>query len=203
MSAYLFSIYNEDGLKKIPEMCRKAREQLTKIKECYERLIDIVPDNEFHKYNNFFRYQTGRAAHLVLFLVYLETGKLCSRKEFTEVIGVSKDQNHHFPLNIDEYIHGSINMVQDLVRFAVTCVTYGDYETPVQIANFVINFNKSMSLLRVTKEGLRRRIRALNYNVKAIEDLIYDLSLRNHIKPDIILEARNTNELEKNAEAKG
>ncbi|RZF37278.1 hypothetical protein LSTR_LSTR005610 [Laodelphax striatellus] len=183
MSVFLVSIFNEDGMKMIPERCQNARLQLVKIRECYSRLTTIVPENEYHRFRNLWRYQTVRAAHLVLLIVFLETGTLCSRKEFAKTIGVHDDQMERFPINNEEYLNGLINMVSDLVRYAVTCVTYRDYETPVQVANFVIKVSKSLNLLRQKKEGLRKRIRSLKFDVKNLEELLYDLSLRNHLKP--------------------
>lgn len=63
-------------------------------------------------------------------------------------------------------------------RFAVNSVTYGDYNRPLQISKFVAELNAGFRLLNLKNDSLRKRFDALKYDVKKIEEVVYDLSIR-------------------------
>lgn len=57
-------------------------------------------------------------------------------------------------------------------------VTYGDYDRPLQISKFVTELNAGFRLLNLKNDSLRKRFDALKYDVKKIEEVVYDLSIR-------------------------
>lgn len=57
-------------------------------------------------------------------------------------------------------------------------MTAGDYSRPTKIATFVGNLNAGFRLLNLKNDSLRKRFDALKYDVKKIEEVIYDLSIR-------------------------
>lgn len=76
-------------------------------------------------------------------------------------------------------------------RYAVNSVTYGDYHRPLQISHFVAQLNAGFRLLNLKNDSLRKRFDALKYDVKKIEEVVYDLSLRG-----LTREARNADQEE-------
>lgn len=66
---------------------------------------------------------------------------------------------------------------------AVNSVTYGDYNRPINISKFVTELNAGFRLLNLKNDSLRKRFDALKYDVKKIEEVVYDLSIRG-LKPD-------------------
>ena len=75
-------------------------------------------------------------------------------------------------------------------------VTLGDYQRPLQISKFVKDLHAGFQILNLKNDSLRRRSDGIKYNVrfhpwasirhfieclqlKKIEDVVYDLSLRN------------------------
>ncbi|KAI4124983.1 MAG: hypothetical protein LQ338_004533 [Usnochroma carphineum] len=68
--------------------------------------------------------------------------------------------------------------IQDTARLAVNSVTLGDYQTPLQISKFVKDIHAGFQILNLKNDSLRRRSDSIKYNVKKIEDVVYDLSLR-------------------------
>lgn len=68
-------------------------------------------------------------------------------------------------------------------RFAVNAVTNGDYNRPLQIAKFVAELNAGFRLLNLKNDSLRKRFDVLKYDVKKIEEVVYDLSIRG-LKPE-------------------
>lgn len=64
-------------------------------------------------------------------------------------------------------------------RLAVNSVTLGDYTRPMQIGNFVKELFAGFQLLNLKNDILRKRSDGIKYSVKKVEDVVYDLSLRN------------------------
>jgi hypothetical protein len=64
-------------------------------------------------------------------------------------------------------------------RLARNAVTLGDYERPLLINQFVKDLHAGFQILNLKNDTLRRRSDGLKYKVKDVEDVVYDLSLRN------------------------
>ena len=64
---------------------------------------------------------------------------------------------------------------------AVNSVTLGDYQRPMLISRFVKDLHSAFQLLNLKNDTLRRRSDGIKYNVKKIEDVVYDLRLRNFV----------------------
>lgn len=54
----------------------------------------------------------------------------------------------------------------------------GDYDRPLNISHFIGDLNTGFRLLNMKNDGLRKRFDALKYDVKKIEEVVYDLSIR-------------------------
>lgn len=72
-----------------------------------------------------------------------------------------------------------ISLIEELARLAVNSVTLGDYQRPLEISRFVKDIHAGFQILNLKNDSLRRRSDSIKYNVKKIEDVVYDLSLRN------------------------
>ena len=100
-----------------------------------------------------------------------------------------------FHLTIEEYLHSLISLIEELARLAVNSVTLGDYRRPLEISRFVKDLHANFQILNLKNDNLRKRSDSIKYNVglivciekrrlrtdqvKKIEDVVYDLSLRN------------------------
>jgi predicted translin family RNA/ssDNA-binding protein len=84
-----------------------------------------------------------------------------------------------FHISIEEYLQSLITLIEELARLAVNSVTLGDYQRPLQISQFVKDIHAGFQILNLKNDSLRRRSDSIKYNVKKIEDIVYDLSLRN------------------------
>jgi thiamine pyrophosphokinase len=63
-------------------------------------------------------------------------------------------------------------------RFAVNSVTCSNYSWPMQISQFVNQLNAGFRLLNFKNDSLRKRFDGLKYDLKKIEEVVYDLSIR-------------------------
>lgn len=63
-------------------------------------------------------------------------------------------------------------------RLAVNSVTAGDYSRPLRISTFINELDSGFRLLNLKNDSLRKRYDGLKYDVKKIEEVVYDLSIR-------------------------
>lgn len=61
---------------------------------------------------------------------------------------------------------------------AVNSVTAGDYGRPLRISDFINKLDSGFRLLNLKNDPLRKRYDGLKYDVKKIEEVVYDLSIR-------------------------
>lgn len=61
-------------------------------------------------------------------------------------------------------------------------MTLGDLALPLTINAFVRDVFAGFQLLNLKNDVLRRRADAVKYDVKRVEDVVYDLSLRGLVK---------------------
>ena len=67
-------------------------------------------------------------------------------------------------------------------RFAVNSVTAADYGRPFRIAAFVAELDAGFRLLNLKNDSLRKKFDGLKYDLKKIEEVVYDLTIRG-LKP--------------------
>jgi hypothetical protein len=60
----------------------------------------------------------------------------------------------------------------------VNCVTQGDYDRPLRISAFVGDLLTGFRLLNLKNDGLRKKFDSLKYDMKKVEEVVYDLSIR-------------------------
>ncbi|KYK60589.1 Translin family protein [Drechmeria coniospora] len=109
-----------------------------------------------------------------------EVGRLLSLEEVGAIFSVPanlKDRDS-FHLTIEEYLLSLTDLTQDLSRLATNSVTHGDLSLPLTIATFIKDLFAGFQLLNLKNDILRKRADAVKYDVKRVEDVVYDLCLR-------------------------
>jgi hypothetical protein len=87
-----------------------------------------------------------------------------------------------FHLTIEEYLLSLVDLTQDLSRLATNSVTLGDFQLPLTISAFVKDLFAGFQLLNLKNDIIRKRADSVKYEVKRVEDVVYDLSLRGLIE---------------------
>lgn len=87
-----------------------------------------------------------------------------------------------FHITIEEYLLSLTDQTQDLSRLATNAVTLGDFELPLTISAFIKDLFAGFQVLNLKNDILRKRADAVKYDVKRVEDVVYDLSLRGLVK---------------------
>ncbi|XP_047513912.1 translin [Pieris napi] len=163
----------------ISAACLIARKLFEKANTGYSKLKEVVPSGDYYKYHDHWRYMTQRYCYLISLTIWLEKGILATLETVASVLGISAEESKNgFHLDIDDYLVGLLNLCTELSRLAVNSVTRGDYNKPIQISKFVMELNAGFRLLNLKNDHLRKRFDALKYDVKKIEEVVYDLSIR-------------------------
>lgn len=136
---------------------------------------------------------TQRVINVIALVIYLEAGFLVTYETTAEILGLKTQQNEGFYLELESYLHGILHLSTELSRFAVNAVTMGDYSRVKSLQLFLNDINSGFRLLNLKNDGLRKRFDALKYDVKKIESIIYDLSIRGLIKNEEALPVSPTN----------
>ncbi|KAF8858957.1 Translin [Acephala macrosclerotiorum] len=154
------------------------------------KLATTTAGSPYYKYNGIWSRDVQNVISTILLCGWLggvssqgtpETGRLLTIEEVGQILNVPvnlKDQDA-FHITIEEYLLSLINLIDELARLAVNSVTLGDYQRPLQISQFVKDLHAGFQILNLKNDVLRRRSDSIKYSVKKVEDIVYDLSLRN------------------------
>ncbi|XP_035913881.1 translin [Anopheles stephensi] len=162
----------------VPAACAKARTIFATCREGYGKLAALIPAGQYYRYHDHWHYMTQRIVFLIALTIYLEKGFLVNRETAAEILGLTIDQKQGFHLDIEDYLVGILQLASELSRYAVNSVILGDYERPLMISKFVADLNSGFRLLNLKNDSLRKRFDALKYDVKKIEEIVYDISIR-------------------------
>jgi len=172
-------IHQEDGLRNIGDICTKANDKLQSIPPLYAALKQKIPPNEYFKYHDHFRFSTQRLVFLTAFIEYLQKESLVSKESVADKLGMAPARlAGTLHLDLEDYLLGVLTLASELSRLAINCVTNGDYERPKRIAQFMNDLDGGFRLLNFKNDILRKRFDGLKYEVKKVEEVLYDLSVR-------------------------
>ncbi|XP_033105675.1 translin-like [Anneissia japonica] len=174
----LQSIHQRDGLKQIPAICGKSREKFESVKSSYADLAGKFPIENYYKFHDHWRFVTQRLIFLSALTTYLETETLITREETAKLFGVEVQRGNGFLLDLEDYLHGLLMLSSELSRLAVNSVTAGDYERPLKISSFLGEVNTGFRLLNLKNDSLRKKFDSLKYDIKKVEEVVYDISIR-------------------------
>lgn len=178
----------------LPPVLNDTIQEILAQKQEVTRLKAVADQHPFYKYNGVWTRELQNLVTSIELCAWLggldeyksETSTASSFLTIEEVgrfldVPVNLKEQDAFHLTIEEYLLSLISMAEELSRLAVNSVTLGDYTRPVQIGNFIKDLFAGFQLLNLKNDVLRKRSDSMKYSVKKVEDVVYDLSLRNLI----------------------
>ncbi|KAI1967163.1 Translin-1 [Ophidiomyces ophidiicola] len=184
--------YTSEG--KLTPILDDARKEIEAQKEDVARLVSVATTHPFYKFNHIWSRELQNLVFSIElcswlgglegisdkpgFLTIEEVGKYLN-------IPVNLKDEDAFHLTIEEYLLALISLVEELTRLAVNSVTLGDYARPLRICSFISEIHSGFQLLNLKNDILRKRSDGIKYSVKKVEDVVYDLSLRNLIPKNV------------------
>ncbi|KAK0531163.1 Translin-1 [Tilletia horrida] len=166
---------------KADQIASVIAESASHFAECRQTISTLtasVPEQQYWKYNGIWGSSFSAIIGTSAIAYFLSTGLLLSKEESSQVLGLREETASRVFLTTEEYLHGLVNMINDLSRLAMNAVTVGDYASPLRMSSFVKEVHAGFQLLNLKNDSLRKRFDAIKYDVKRIEEVVYDLSLR-------------------------
>ncbi|CAG8436380.1 2702_t:CDS:2 [Ambispora gerdemannii] len=172
----------------IEAIARKALEKFSEVRQHIQSLAQIVPYQQYYRqlnlssrYHDIWTRAVQTSNSLAAFAVYLLEERFITIEELQTLSGVPVNINNdlqEFHISVEEFLHSLINLTNELSRFAINSVTQGDYNRPIRISKFVKELHNGFQLLNLKNDQLRKRFDGIKYNIKRIEEVVYDVSLR-------------------------
>ncbi|KAF2126646.1 Translin [Dothidotthia symphoricarpi CBS 119687] len=189
--SFVLSRAHSTPVANLDDVLKAAEEPIKNVVETVSKLSQAASKLPYYKFNNMWSRQMQGAIEGLLFWGWLggykheggepKCGRLLTIEELGEILNipVNLKERDEFHLTLEEYLQSLISLVEELTRLARNAVTLGDYERPLLINQFVKDLFAGFQILNLKNDSLRRRSDGLKYRVKDVEDVVYDLSLRN------------------------
>jgi len=184
-------LYTWSNFQAVKPVLESAENSLKDEIETVGNLAAVASNFPYYKYNGMWTREIQNVIFAILLCGWLggvatlnkpaQPGRLLTIEEAGEILQVPvnlKDRDS-FHVSIEEYLQALISLIEELSRLAINSVTLGDYHRPLQISQFIKDLHAGFQILNLKNDSLRRRSDGIKYNVKKVEDVVYDLSLRN------------------------
>ncbi|KAF6040721.1 TSN [Bugula neritina] len=180
MITTLQSIHKPGGLSKVTELVEQTRAILKQtIPDLYSKLAETVSKAEFYRYHDHWKFCTQKLTFVVTFIEFLSTGKLLLWHEAADSLSLTTDRSSDkLYYDLEDYLHGLVSLSNELSRLAVNSVTAADYAKPLQIAAFMNDLDSGFRLLNLKNDSLRKRFDSMKYDMRKVEEVVYDISIR-------------------------
>ncbi|KAJ2768321.1 Translin-1 [Coemansia nantahalensis] len=156
--------------------------QFDAIRENVGSLAALVTPASFYRLSGMWTNALQTACAQIAFAVYLAEGRLATPEDVERRLGckvnTSNEDVTEFMVSLEEYLHGLISLFSELSRLAVNSVIVGDVQRPQEISAFASELYSGFQLLNLKNDSLRRRFDSIKYEVKKIEEVLYDLRVR-------------------------
>ncbi|KAM0746001.1 Translin [Meredithblackwellia eburnea MCA 4105] len=159
---------------------------ISQISGSIKLLATQIPQHQFYRYNDIFSRSLQNASFIVVWRDFLdrdsrgEEGQVLALEHVRGSLGFKEEwtTNSQLFLPVEEYLHSLISLLNELPRLAVNRVTLGEFDAPVRFARFAKDLSTAFSLLNLKNDSLRKRFDSIKYDIKKLEEIVYDLSLR-------------------------
>jgi len=162
----------------VPALLETIRPVFHSCHESTAALAEMVPPDEVWKWKELWTAPLRSAVYSVIFSRFLTDGTLAPLATVAEQLGIEEEWNERFSLIPEDYLHGVITVINELSRLAVNAVTLGDFEAPLRISVFAKEVFTGFSMLNLKNDLLRRRFDSLKYDIKKVEEVVYDVLFR-------------------------
>jgi len=167
----------------VPALLESVHPVLKSCQEVNADLAALIPANQFWRWKDQWASSLRTAIFAASLVEYLMSGKLISLSDTSNILGIKEEWKDRLAISAEDYLHGVISLINELSRLAVNAVTLGNFDEPIRISIFVKDLFAGFSMLNLKNDTLRRRFDSLKYDIKKIEEVVYDVSLRKLAAP--------------------
>lgn len=126
----------------------------------------------FYRYSDIWYSQRQTIVMMGVLVQFVDGDVLADVDEVCKLAGA------HVHLPLEDYLMGVCNAVSDLARLSMSRVIKTDYATAARCAVFGSNVFDALKELNFRNDFLRKRYDGVKYDVKRLEEIVYDISIR-------------------------
>jgi len=160
----------------ILDLCEKCVSLLPTVRKEFVEIDKLIKAESYYKYRDFWRFSMSQLVFLVTFCNWIKNETLLTIEETNAAVFGQKLQSVN--VELEDYLLGVCMLPSELSRLCVNSVIAGNYELPVKISKFVGDLFSSFRLLNLKNDNIRKKFDGFKYELKKIEDIVYDLSIR-------------------------
>lgn len=174
------------------EILERANECLPNLIEKLQGLSSLIPTGEYWRYNENFSRVMQQISLTMIYKEWLNSNLTLhgtfnqpNRTKIPAESLLTKENLIHQlkledPLTItsEEYLHGVISLINELTRLSINVISLGLFQVPIGICEFVKELGNGFSILNLKNDGLRKRFDSIKYDLKRLEEVVYDITLR-------------------------
>jgi len=164
----------------VQKIVAEARAML--VNDVQPLLVDLkgkVPAGDYFRFNDMWRFTTSKLCFCCSLIWFLEHNTAPLRQQVAEMLGLSIDPRaESIFLDTEDYLHGLLQMSTEISRWCINCVAQGDVQRPEKIFRLLSDLQVAYSELNLKNDNLRRMFDGLKYDVKRVEQVMYDITVR-------------------------
>ncbi|KAN0063246.1 Translin-1 [Thecaphora frezii] len=182
LSSVLNGVHSTPGAQ-VPQLVESTASYFEQCRKAIVAIVQLVPQNQYYRWCDDWSFHLKNSTYAACLAYFLGTGYLLSKEEACLILGIDASHSDRFMLSSEEYLHSLVSMINEMSRIAINSVTLGDFQTPVRLSQFVKELHAGFQLLNLKNDSLRKRFDGIKYDIKKIEEIVYDISLRGLVKP--------------------
>ncbi|CAC5406168.1 Translin [Mytilus coruscus] len=110
------------NIKNTSSLCARLKPEFTTVAEDMKKLAAIIPPNQYYRFHDHWKTVMQKLSFLTAFIKYLEKEELNTREEAAKMVGVYTNREEGFHMDLDDYLHGLLQLASELSRLAVNSV---------------------------------------------------------------------------------
>eukprot|EP01112_Ceratiomyxa_fruticulosa_P007874 TRINITY_DN2049_c0_g1_i1.p1 TRINITY_DN2049_c0_g1~~TRINITY_DN2049_c0_g1_i1.p1 ORF type:complete len:246 (-),score=43.39 TRINITY_DN2049_c0_g1_i1:39-776(-) len=182
----------------IPVICAKCTQVYPQIAQLFTKLKSFLKPEVYFKYRDHWKQSISNLVFVACFVHWLQYNTLLSIPEVEALFGLSWTYPANvtpsatpsnppvgtFCVELEDYLFGLTFIPSELSRLCVNSVINEDFTLPLRISSFLNNLYGGFRLLNLKNDALRKRYDSIKYDVKKVEEVVYDLTIRGLLKKE-------------------
>lgn len=154
LSSLLNSVHSTKG-SEFDSIISSSLPLISQAREQIKQLEELVPEGGYYRWCDDFSFSLRNVTSSVILIFLLRSGGLLKKEEASSILGLEKGDR--VMLSTEDYLHATINTLNELPRLAVNSVTLGDFRTPLRLAKVVKEVHAGFQLVNLKNDSLRKR----------------------------------------------
>ena len=143
---------------------KEAEKLIEQAKKGLAELEKHAAKHEELRYSGSFKIAEQELVEAMTFLIFLTEKRLATKEELN--------------VSAETYLLGIFDLTGELVRKAINSAINKDFQTAIEIKDFVSELYGELLKFGFGNGPLRKSFDSIKYNLKKLEDLVYDLKIK-------------------------